>query len=451
MTENKTDANDGSVQEITINNRNPIGTADSGIASDHGEHSEKSTNGTPKIEEQPPGRELTDIKAVSNGDALPATEPPAVETDAPASSPTLTTVRLDQIKPHPMNETLFGATSPTEIRLLAESIEQVGLLERIRVTRDPKESGRYYYVSGQKRGEALRLLGRMEATVEVDEVTDEDERLLRLLEFNRKHVLTIEQQIQIGAIYLELEKKRAKARQVAGAKSKKGGEDVETIPQGPGQNAKPAQKLTPDEEAGKARDRAAEKVGLSGVLLERGIKVRDAATKAEKEGDEAVADELRQKLTDRGVTPAFMRARALGLIPKAAPRSGSKKKKKVADSVSTHALTKPPEAETPGNEGPATGLPMSSGTYNGCPAPADTDTITEIPLKAKETVLEEVSEGESAFERVIYHSQKFLDEIGYVEIGELSFEQRSNLKRAMQDLVECYKDYKDELGNSAQD
>jgi hypothetical protein len=64
---------------------------------------------------------------------------------------------------------------------------------------------------------------------------------------------------------------------------------------------------------GKSRQLAAVGSGRSGVSLEKGCKVVEAADKLRKEGDAKTADELLAKL-NKAYTPALAYAKALGLI-----------------------------------------------------------------------------------------------------------------------------------------
>src|SRR5215472_6998697 len=64
--------------------------------------------------------------------------------------------------------------SEAELQELAESLDQQGMLSRIRVRPHPEREGRYQLVYGERRLRAARLLGWPTVPCEAAEYTDEE-------------------------------------------------------------------------------------------------------------------------------------------------------------------------------------------------------------------------------------------------------------------------------------
>ena len=351
---------------------------------------------------------------------------------------------LDKLLPHPLNEKLFGVTSPEEIKILAESIAETGQLSPLIVTADLEKVGYYALLSGHKRADALRLLGRAEANCQVVDVEDADERLLRLLEANLHHDPTTEQKIRIGGVHFELETKKAKARKVAGAKAaKKGNKKVETLPQ-----AEAPKKKAEDDDAGKARDHAAKKVGMSGVSFDKGRKVLRAMEKAEAEGKTALVMRLRELLNGKGIDPAFEHAKVLDLIEQAKKNSGSGGKAKAQT-----ALVKGVNASP--NPVPAIVIPegdASAPVPTEVAAPDDTDTegnsaqaLPDAPRPA-ENLAEIMDDGEQPpGVHVVTLGEKFVEELGELDVSDLTADLKRNLRNTLDDVENWHADHDEML------
>src|SRR5262249_13390759 len=92
---------------------------------------------------------------------------------------------LTAIRPSPLNAKLYRPRSDTdpEIRALADSIRQPGLLEPLVISRDN------YLLSGHRRHRACRLAGVTEVPCRVQDLVSTDPQfLIQLRESNRQRV-----------------------------------------------------------------------------------------------------------------------------------------------------------------------------------------------------------------------------------------------------------------------
>ena len=434
--ENNEDALDDSAEEITVNHENPITTEAAPPA--------KGRNGSaahsapfegiaisvcsPSTDQSEPWEE------VDEGDTRFAkknfAQRPAVGS-AKAIVCIIVELPLDRLVSHPENKMLFGATSPNEIEELAESIMETGQQSPIIVTADLEKVGYYTIISGHKRADALRSMGRRDANCQLEDIKDADDRLLRLLEANRQHVPTTEQKIRIGEVYFGFETKKAKARQVAGAKAaKKSGEVVEVFTQ-----PTPPPTETGGDTAGKARDLAAAKVGMSGVSFDKGRKVLRAMEKAETDEKKASVVSLRELLNEKGIDPAYEHAKVLNLIEKVSKQGGmgSKAQGNGVEAKGVGAAQDPdPNAVDPEDNPPA---PVSASTVV---KPDDTDKATvfgEIPPLVSRQAEEVADDAEQPLGvRAIAIGKKFVEALAAVDVGDLTLDQKGNLVRTLDDV-----------------
>lgn len=239
-------------------------------------------------------------------------------------------------------------------------------------------------------------------------------------------------------MYFEQETKKAKARKVAGAKSaKKDGKEVEVFTQ---PQTKPGK--AEDDTAGKARDLAAAKVGMSGVTFERGLKTLKAADKAEQDGEKETAAELRRILNEKGVDPAYSHAKSLHLIKQT-------KKKKATGGEAKEAAVPKKGVGTLQNLAPA-----SNGhkTDDGVPPPAllladvgDAETVAQSaknnaqpPSLADATVDALEIDDPPLVVSIITACDKLVDDLEELDPEELTNDQKWNLTCAFDDLSEWF-------------
>jgi hypothetical protein len=96
-------------------------------------------------------------------------------------------IPLDQIKPHWLNDKIYGPIDPDDpdVRALSASIEQWGLKEPLVLTRD------HYVLSGHRRRVACILADLKEVTCRIEAFDAFDDRVPEMLAtFNRQRVKT---------------------------------------------------------------------------------------------------------------------------------------------------------------------------------------------------------------------------------------------------------------------
>jgi ParB-like chromosome segregation protein Spo0J len=166
---------------------------------------------------------------------------------------------------HPLNRKLYG-DEPLDLGLL-ESVRNLGFIEPITIitmrSLDPAEhadgAGRTYVLSGHRRFLAAKQLGLKTIPVRWSDLDPNDVVAVErhLIESNRQRVKTPEQVGREVKELLRIESALAKQRMLAGQKI----HPRANLPQGI---------------VGKARDKAAEAVGMGGRTADKLIKIIDA-------------------------------------------------------------------------------------------------------------------------------------------------------------------------------
>ncbi len=290
MNQIHTDASDGSVQEIAVNDRNPIGLEPVDRPAAEISHAQD----TQAQDEQ--ADHLLEATSSLLIDKLEASAAPAkIQTGM---------VSVALLRPYAKNADIY---EDREDPLFAENIRKNGVLTDLVVTEDGETLG------GNRRLREAKRAGLKEVPVKVVACQTEDEKMLRVLDDNVQRVKTNEEIAREYTERLQVEARAAALRKVEAGKKPKG-------------QTKEVEKLTPPaKKKGKARDEAAKALKLSGVTADKGRKVLEAVAKVRDKGDIETADELLLKLNDEGFHSAFERAKALKLIVPAA-KKGAKAK-----------------------------------------------------------------------------------------------------------------------------
>lgn len=97
-------------------------------------------------------------------------------------------VDVSKIKEHPLNTEVYGSITPSDISTLKESIESLGLLQPLIVTK------KYTLISGHRRLACLRELEIEQAECIVKDIEDDD-AIVFIIESNRQRVKTARQQL----------------------------------------------------------------------------------------------------------------------------------------------------------------------------------------------------------------------------------------------------------------
>lgn len=209
-------------------------------------------------------------------------------------------VATDQLKFSQFSIDIYG-NKPTA-PLLA-SMTQNGVITPLIATRKNE------VISGNNRLGAAKQLNLQTVPVIYTDIEDPLEVREYVLETNRHRERTAEQKIKEFKAYKKIEAAKAKERQKTNSGTPN--QLVENLTQA---------------DAGKSRDKAAARVGMSGVSLEKGEKVLDAITTMP-ESEAENAKKLIETLNNKSINAAFKAAKDLGLIQTA------QKQKKAAATV----------------------------------------------------------------------------------------------------------------------
>lgn len=175
------------------------------------------------------------------------------------------------LKNHPLNETIYG-TVDDDLDKLAESIQVKGILTPLTITKDN------VVISGHRRLLAAKKIGLQSVPVYVLEIKDPLEIEEFLILSNEQRSRTMEQKVREGKRLSEIEKERAKKRQLR-----------------TDENRNLVVVNLPPQETGKSREIAAKKLGISGSTLEKGIDVINVMDSVSID-DPAKAQEIKEAL-----------------------------------------------------------------------------------------------------------------------------------------------------------
>ena len=201
---------------------------------------------------------------------------------------TVKEMAIDKLKHHPLSDKIYSRKPGKE---LIASILQHGILQPVLVAQDTFE-----IIAGNSRVEAARILGIPKVPVTLFTSDDPLEISQAVLETNNQRVKTEEQKIREFVEWLEIEKMLAKRRM---STRQAEGEGVKNSPQ---------------PEPGKARDKAAEKIGISGVTAEKGAAIVKAADGLKARGEAAKAVELLAVLNAKNINAAYGKGVEMGVL-----------------------------------------------------------------------------------------------------------------------------------------
>jgi len=207
------------------------------------------------------------------------------------------------LKPHPLNEKLYGALECNIDEHLRDSIKEQGILVPLTITKDN------VIVSGHSRWFWASRFKLKTVPVIVCNAKTEDQIEELIVHCNRQRVKTTEQIGREFKVLERIEAARAKKRQAEQAKrNQPQSQNVENVP--------------PLEE-GKARDLAAAALGISGKTAEKIAIVVDKIDELEASGETEQAADLRNTVNKKGGVSKAHR-KATGKAPKE-PKAKPKK------------------------------------------------------------------------------------------------------------------------------
>jgi phage N-6-adenine-methyltransferase len=181
----------------------------------------------------------------------------------------------ENLQPHPKNEEIYDDTGSADQldEVFCASVAEKGVLEPLVITRGKK------IVSGHRRWLAAKDAGLNTVPVRYTEFDDDLAEREALIEFNRQREKTEGQLVREFEEILAIEQERARERQEDMGRELGG--DTDETPSG--------NVSTRGEDAGNAREKAAEKVNanVSGRTLEKGLKVKEKAEQGDEKAQEA--------------------------------------------------------------------------------------------------------------------------------------------------------------------
>ena len=330
-------------------------------------------------------------------------------------------VPVARLRPYFKNAEIYRER---EDALFEESISQNGVLTALAVTEDGE------IIGGERRWRVANSLGLPEVPVVVVVCQTDDDKLRRLLDDNVYRVKTAEETVREYMARKAIEARAGVCRKAqAGKKHGKKSEEVKTV-------APLATK------AGKARNLAAEGFGRTGVSLEKGAKVIEAADKQREKGDAETADDLIHKLDKDGYEPALALAKSLNLIP------GSKPKVKTGGASTSGKTEEKPAGRAV--KATAARLPHVSGDH--------TESATTIPAATPrahgqtEKLGAAGTEDQSPVVGIIADANRLIEHLEELELADLTIHQKGNLYRALELVADWLANHDEMLqGCSAND
>ena len=195
-----------------------------------------------------------------------------------------TAIATNTLTPHPKNAIIYGHE---DVTLLAARIQQSNWIKPLVATSDHR------IISGHRRWQAAKLLNLATVPVEYRAFENEQDELEAVLLENENRDKTTEQKVREAQVWEEIEKERAKLRQVAFLK-----QNQSTVPAN----------LPERSEMGESRDKAAAKVGMKARSYDKAKKVVDKADELRESGESEQADRLIEILNHKSVDKAFKQA-----------------------------------------------------------------------------------------------------------------------------------------------
>ena len=313
------------------------------------------------------------------------------------------------LRPYAKNAEIYRDREDPEF---SENIRVNGVLTALAVTEDGEVIG------GNRRLREAKRHGIPEVPVVVVVCQTDDDKLRRVLDDNVQRIKTNEEAVREYMARKAIEKRESARRKVeAGKKRGKSAEEVKTV-------------TPPSSKKGKSRELAAEGSGFTGVSLDKGLKVVQAADKLRLEHDPETADELIAKLDKRGYAPALKFAESLNLVPKPEAKNGSK-----------------PKAQATEPDAPATVEAQPTGKTAKASAASKHEQGSSIDEDASPK-----ADDRPLVVSVINDANNLFDRLEELELSDLTISQKGNLYRALDLIADWFDNHSEMLqGRPAND
>lgn len=241
-------------------------------------------------------------------------------------------VPTEELKYHPLSGRIYTQTYG---KSLVQSIINHGILQPVLVAKSTME-----VIAGNSRVAVARVLGLPRVPVTYYESEDPLEIRQAVLESNNQRVKTTIEKLREYTEWHKIESELGKQRMSGKTPGAKGGVAGDT--------------------GGKARDKAAQKIGMSGVNAEKGVAVVAVIDRlALTTGKLEVAQSLTKLLNTGSINAAHNRAVELGHIARKTPAAKTAPKSKLKNKGTAGSDTNSPIAQ---QEGHLDGAPPTSGS-----------------------------------------------------------------------------------------
>lgn len=250
-----------------------------------------------------------ETKSKASAEIMPYQRPDDNTGKGEGFAPEIVQVSVTALQHHPLNAEYYGPPKIDE-RLL-HSIRDVGIQQPLVVTAEKM------VLSGNRRFAAVKQLGWKTVPAIFVDKPDPIDQLETLLFGNAHREKTNLEKTREFEGYVKIENARAKGRQatnVGKGKRKTADQPKEEAEQVPKTSESQLGANLSQAGYGKARDLAAEKVGMSGTSAAQAAKVVQVIDKAKKDGNVALAEELTQDL-NVSVNAAVKKTKQRGLVP----------------------------------------------------------------------------------------------------------------------------------------
>ncbi|HLP91539.1 MAG TPA: ParB N-terminal domain-containing protein [Nostocaceae cyanobacterium] len=133
----------------------------------------------------------------------------------------ITYIHYSKLKKHPFNPLIYGENEPVDDLVLA--IKESGHVDPLIVCPDPEEEGKFLLLAGNRRNDALLIIGFIDLPCEIIYPKDRDHEKALLGILNASREPNIEQRVRAGMAMEEGEKAKALERQRRGVKGESEG------------------------------------------------------------------------------------------------------------------------------------------------------------------------------------------------------------------------------------
>lgn len=201
----------------------------------------------------------------------------------------MTTRKTAELSLHPVNKRVYGSS---KYEYLSESIAEKGVYEAILITNNN------LIINGGRRWKVAKILGLEEVPVVVFPSDDELDIKEAVVHCNKQREKEPFMKCEEATVLIEVEEERARIRRAEAAV--RASQQAAAMRRG---DATLRQTFAEgsEEDAGRARDKVGEALGVSGFTASKMVKVGKAVKKAEEDGDTDAVEKIKDAVNTKGV------------------------------------------------------------------------------------------------------------------------------------------------------